>query len=311
MENTLDALSTNRVEELAAPGVPARRALVVYPPQGVGVTGVILFIHGFALSPYCYSALSESFASHGFAVVLPQVYKATDAAGSEVPSVVAWSARAVAKFRDVPFIMASHSRGGQVSLLGVFAGASDTICMPRVSAIILFDPVEGAPSLCGLGELQPLLLANNLELWKLDASVPVLVFGALLGTEGVVPAAPVGHNFDAIWDGFVDYARRQTAYGQSDARMFQIVHSGFGHIDYLNDPEDCRGIVAKLAQLVTKSGRVGRGYFRKFLSDVCVLFLKTYVTQSCDGQEWRQLLDNIAAQGVVRVRRLETSLAVI
>lgn len=299
-------MPVKREEDLSAPGVPTRRALVVRPSSRVALAGAILFVHGFAISPESYSALGETLASQGFAVVLPNVYKLTDAVGSEVPSVLAWSARVASTFPSIPFIVASHSRGGQASLLALFAGASVNFPIPPVRAVILFDPVEGSPSVCCPGKQKPYLLANDLENWTLDVSLPVLIFGAQLGTQGLVPAAPEGHNYDAIWDGFMTYVRRQPSNPSRPLRMFQIVHPQFGHIDYLNNPEDCKGLVTNLAQYVTRCGRAGRAALRHFVSQAALLFLQAYATERGDARPWQEFLHNVNEDAIVRIRYLES-----
>lgn len=301
----MSLMPIKREEDLSAPGVPTQRALVIRPPEGVTIVRALFFVHGFIFGPSCYTALFELLAAQGFAVVLPAVYSITDAVGSEVHDVVAWSVRVVFTFPSVPFVLASHSRGGQASLLGLFEGESNGLRMPPVQAVILLDPIEGSPSAFGLGKLKPFLLENDLALWKLNISTPVLIFGAEMGTKGFFPATPDGHNYETIWGAFKTYVGRQMRISSDPLHMFQIVHTEYGHIDYLNDKGDCVGILETLASLFIQGNATGRAEFRRFVAQAIISFCNAFLCESGDRRPWKMLIHDMEANHSTRVQSLE------
>lgn len=264
-------------------------------------------VHGFAIPGGDYCALAALLASHGYAVVAPNVYPASDRPGSasEAQKVANWAARVTTAFPNSSLVLAGHSRGGQACAMALLSelrmDASTCGALILVSALLLLDVVEGAPSFCGLGPLQPHLLSCVDEWPSALRDIPVLVVGAQLGATGPCPAAPPGHNFDAVWDGLETFA----GWGERPRGMFMVTANDFGHMDYLNDHEDCQGFVTKLSKHVVRNGEAGRAVFRHFVSTIAAEFLNAHVVCENDAQEsWLSRVASLQGGGgfVHRVR---------
>jgi pimeloyl-ACP methyl ester carboxylesterase len=255
-----------------AAGLSAEWAWVARPVSSMPLRGAILLIHGFGITPPCYSALCAGLAESGFAVVAPHVYGPAERIGTEPSRVRDWSVRVGAAFA-APFILAGHSRGGQAVMLSLVKDLEDAVICPKVHAVILLDVVEGSPNI--FGGLRPYLLRNGVRDWTLDMTMPVLVIGGKLGTSGRFPAAPQDHNYEAVWtDGLLVYCKAQRLpSAEFPIRMWKVVAEDFGHLDYLNADEDCEGFIVKLAKYVVSSGRDGRLLFRAFVVLVVSEFL--------------------------------------
>lgn len=254
-------------ETLTFPGVSDVSCLVARPPDRLGtVRGVILLVHGFAIPPSNYTSLSQAISGHGYVVVLPYVYSASDPVGKE--PIIPFARRVVHNFPSLPFILCGHSRGGQACMLALITMVS-SLCtdLPRPAALILLDPVEGTPTRCGLGGLQPRLLADTSG-WPVGlGDIPVLVIGAALGSQPRwCPAAPPRHNYEAIWGALARFAARAGLGSGAGSAFFCVVAEEFGHLDCLNIQSECEGLVVGLSRLVVRNGPAGRPVFHEFVS---------------------------------------------
>lgn len=252
----------------------------------------MLQVHGFAIPGADYSALARLLAVRGYAVATPDVYPASDAPGgaTEARRVACWAARVAATFPCAPLVLAGHSRGGQAAFMALQAALrSGTRAAPlaAAAALLLLDVVEGAPSLCGLGALRPRLLARVAEWPPRLCEVPVLIVGAALGAEGTFAAAPAGRNYCAVWRALETFAGFETlaARRERPPGMFMVTAAEFGHLDYLNDTEECTGLVAKISRCVVRSGKDGRAVFREFVATLGAEFLDAYAADRGGARE--------------------------
>lgn len=261
-------------ETLVFPGVSDISCLVVRPSQSFGTSrGVILLVHGFAIPPTNYKSLAQAIAVHGYVIVLPHIYSSSDPVGKE--PIIPFARRVVYNFPSLPFILCGHSRGGQACMMSLIAMLSNMNSgLPRPAALILLDPVEGVPSRCGFGGLQPRLLADTSG-WPLGlGDLPVLVIGAALGAQPRwCPAAPPQHNYEAIWAALESFAAKADPSVGAGAAFFCVVAEDFGHLDCLNTQSECEGLVVGLSRLIVRSGAAGRPTFHAFASVVIGEFL--------------------------------------
>jgi pimeloyl-ACP methyl ester carboxylesterase len=297
-------------EQFSGVGVSSEWAWVARPAEGIEQRAVLLFVHGFGISPTCYSALCEGLAGQGFAVVAPYVYGVTERVGVETARIVEWSNRVCASIH-APFILAGHSRGGQAVMLSTVKQSQESSnALPKVHAIVLFDIVEGSPK--PFGGLTPYLLRHGIDDWTLDLTIPVLVVGAELGREGCFPAAPEGHNFDAVWtNGLRLYCERHGHANTPDlVHMWKVAVKDFGHLDYLNDYEDCEGIIVNLSRYVVKSGVAGRRFFRAFVVLITAEFLRAFALPNAsllDVEAWRSRVESIRISNHVQIQAVNES----
>jgi pimeloyl-ACP methyl ester carboxylesterase len=297
-------------EQFSGTGLTSEWAWVARPAEGIDRLAAILFVHGFGISPTCYSALCEGLAGQGFVVIAPYVYGATERVGVESARILEWSNR-VRSSIQAPFILAGHSRGGQAVMLSIAKQSQESSnALPKVHAVVLFDIVEGSPK--AFGGLNPYLLQHGINDWTLDLTIPVLVVGAELGTEGCFPAAPERHNFDAVWtDGLrLYYERHSHSHASNIVRMWKVAVKNFGHLDYLNDYDNCEGIIVNLAKFVVKSGVDGRRFFRAFVVLITAEFLRAFALPNAsllDVEAWRTRVDSIRISNQVQIRAINDS----
>ncbi len=124
--------------------------LDIYTPSDSDTYPVIIFQHGFGSSIKGYEAISTHLASHGFVVVLPQMYPPGDFGSAPTPEeeatlgvqIISWIEDNINSHipvaADTSLLgLAGHSRGGQVAYRMALQVAE------KVKALAGVDPVDG------------------------------------------------------------------------------------------------------------------------------------------------------------------------
>jgi len=138
------------VNVITIPDTTAPVELDVYTPSVADTYPVVIFQHGFGASIKAYETISNHLASHGFVVVLPQMYPPGDFGAAPTPEaeaalgvqIVAWVQANINDHISVTAAtdllgLAGHSRGGQT----VYRIA---LQIPQnVRALAGVDPVDG------------------------------------------------------------------------------------------------------------------------------------------------------------------------
>lgn len=138
------------VDVVPIPGTTAPVELDIYTPLTPARYPLIVFQHGFAGSIKAYETIAEHLASHGFVVVLPQMYPPGDFAAAPTPEaeaalavqVLAWVEANVNAYipvtADTSLLgLAGHSRGGQAAYRMVLELSA------KAKALAGVDPVDG------------------------------------------------------------------------------------------------------------------------------------------------------------------------
>jgi chlorophyllase len=132
------------------PETTAPVELDVYTPSSPDIYPVIIFQHGFSGSIKGYEAISTQLASHGFVVVLPQMYPPGDFGAAPTPEeeaalgveIISWIETNINTYIPVTgdtslLGLAGHSRGGQT------AYRMALLVPEKVKALSGVDPVDG------------------------------------------------------------------------------------------------------------------------------------------------------------------------
>lgn len=200
-------------------------AMRIHAPEQPDVYPLVVFQHGFLQANSSYTEILTHLASHGFVVVVPQMYPpfslplglpSAEQEASNVVALLDWLPGQVDALTGVTVDatrtgLAGHSRGGRVvwTVLGRDAG--------RARAVAGVDPVDG-------GFLGRPRAIDGL----LPFALPTLVLGAGLGSVGAPGAgmscAPEGANHQVFYDA-------------SPGPAWHIVATDHGHVDMLD--EDC------------------------------------------------------------------------
>jgi dienelactone hydrolase len=202
--------------------------LTVFLPKTAGPRPTLVFTHGFQLSGENYLSTAKHLASHGFAVVLPNLgggFSATHvdhqatiitvldwleeqntAAGSDLSGRLDFSRLA----------LGGHSMGGKIAFLVSTVDA-------RPKAIVGFDPVDAAG---GPVAVDPKDYPSVTPERMIDVKVPFLVVGETTNSTGGLlgqACAPAADNYQQYFD-----------YAESPAIEFTFV--GANHFSWLDDP---------------------------------------------------------------------------
>jgi chlorophyllase len=215
-----------RVATLAEGMSGAPVATQVFAPQAPGGYPLVVFQHGFLLSPARYSALLEHIASHGFVVVAPQMYAAdgnpigkpsTTEEAALAATVRTWAVQSVGGVigytpRVEALALVGHSRGGKVVW-------RELVALPTAAqAVVGIDPVDG--------EGGPLGGDTRVVDGAFTYTIPSLVIGSGLGTQPLNAFAPA---CAPMGDNHVQF------YGAAPAPAWHATVTDYGHLDMLND----------------------------------------------------------------------------
>ena len=214
-------LMTFTVVETIAGGLDS----TIYLPDGDGPFPVVVFTHGFQLSPIDYVSYGEHLASWGYVAVLPQfpgniLSSPTHAELSDsVTDVLDWiesDPTALGGIADSSALaLAGHSLGGKIALL---VAAQDE----RPDAVFAIDPVDSGPPTGGNAVDYPSVAPELMG--YIDA--PILLVGEIQNSfgSGFTPAcAPAGENF-------------QSYYASATGPAMQLEVVGASHMSFLDNP---------------------------------------------------------------------------
>ncbi|KAI3772031.1 hypothetical protein L6452_03205 [Arctium lappa] len=259
-----------QVPEEAAAAAATPRPLLIFTPLEAGEFPVLVLLHGFLLYNSFYSQLSHHIASHGFILVVPQLYSvAGPDATKEIECVAAisnWLSQGLQKFlpsqvkADLTKLgLAGHSRGGKVAFALALNKLHSELNL-KFSALIGIDPVDGMD----MGkQTQPKVLTYVPHSFNLE--MPVMVIGSGLGEirkNPLFPAcAPKGVNHEDF-------------YNECCKPACYFLVKDYGHLDMLDD--ETKGIRGKVTHCLCKNGK-SREPMRRFVGGVVVAFLKAYL----------------------------------
>ena len=132
------------------PDTTAPAELDVYTPSSPDTYPVIIFQHGFSASIKAYETIATQLASHGFVVVLPQMYPPGDFGAAPTPEeeaalgveIISWVEANINTYIPVTgdtalLGLSGHSRGGQT------AYRMALLVEEKVKALSGVDPVDG------------------------------------------------------------------------------------------------------------------------------------------------------------------------
>ena len=170
------------VQVIHVAGTTAPVDIDIYTPSAPARYPVVVFQHGFAASIEGYETISTHLASHGFVVILPQMYPPGDFVNVLTPEeeaalgvqIISWlrdHINSVVSVRaDVGLLgLAGHSRGGQIAYRIALDVTHD------VAALAGVDPVDGLE----LFGQTPVITG------PLDFDIPTYILGTGLGPEVV------------------------------------------------------------------------------------------------------------------------------
>lgn len=214
------------VDVINVPDTTAPVELDIYTPTDAGRYPVVIFHHGFGGWIKAYETVAEHLASHGFVVILPQMYgpgfKDAPTAQEEAAAaleVVGWIENHVNDLISVTadtglLGLAGHSRGGQV----VYRIA--LLITEQIKALAGVDPVDAT----AMSNDDPIVTG------PLTFDLPTYILGAGLGpipVEGGVfdiPCAPEEAGYNHFFD-------------NNPSPSWLVVATTHGHADMI-DEED-------------------------------------------------------------------------
>ncbi|KAL4571290.1 hypothetical protein LXL04_018048 [Taraxacum kok-saghyz] len=247
------------------------KPLLIFTPLEAGEYPVLVLLHGYLLYNSFYSQLSHHIASHGFILVVPQLYCVTGPDATEevecVAEIANWLPEELNKILPSQVSanltnlgLAGHSRGGKVAF-ALALNRVNTKLKPKLkfSALIGIDPVDGMDT---GKQTQPKVLSYVPGSFNLE--MPVMVIGSGLGEVRknlLFPAcAPKGVNHEDF-------------YNECCKPACYFVVKDYGHLDMLDD--ETNGIRGKATHCLCKNGK-SRAPMRRFVGGVVVAFLKAY-----------------------------------
>jgi predicted dienelactone hydrolase len=204
---------------------PAKADLDIYLPEAEGKYPVVVFSHGFQLSPSDYSSYGEHLASWGYVAILPSYPGSLIAPRShaqlrdDLSAIVDWIEAEPAALKgraDTTLVgLSGHSMGGKVSLL--FA-ATD----PRADAVFAIDPVDAGPPFAFNPGDYPSVAPELMP----DITAPLGIVGETTNSTGGGfggACAPAEDNF-------------QQYYQAATSPAVEIDMLGANHMSFLDDP---------------------------------------------------------------------------
>lgn len=244
--------------ERGAP-VPLR----IHAPESPGEYAVVVFQHGFMSRNDYYDDILSLLASHGFVVVVPQMYEQglgvltgnpnATAEAELAGKVIDWLPGHLNEITGVNartdhLGIAGHSRGGMVSWMVASRDPS------RIGAIAGIDPVDGAAGPAG-GRALP---AQG----TLSFALPSLVIGAELGGN----CAPASGNHVKF-------------YAACQSPAWHVIALGQGHGDMLDEPE------AAAAAAFCGSGSDNRPGMRRLTAGLLAAFFRAALQGDASGYD--------------------------
>lgn len=250
--------------------------LLILAPDAPGNYPVVVFQHGFVTRNQAYRELLSHLASHGFAVVAPQMYEPGLAALLGKPTAAEEAQRAAQVLDWLPaglaatlgyapaasrLGLAGHSRGAKVAWLVLAQDPS------RAQAVAGVDPVDGRGGPRGN---QARVVEGPFEF-----NLPALVIGTGLGGS----CAPAGENHEQF-------------YAASRPPAWHVVIPGAGHADMLDEAS------ATAARAVCAGGP-DRAAARRVTAGLLVAFFRGSLQG--DARAYAHLTDDAGAPTTIEV----------
>ncbi|CAI9298174.1 unnamed protein product [Lactuca saligna] len=248
-----------------------RKPLTIVTPLEEGEFPVLILLHGFLLDRDFYSQLSCHIASHGFIIVVPQLYEGlyigfdADVDVESAAEITNWLPEGLqqvlpsqVKANLTKIGLAGHSRGGKAAFALVLNRLNTKLNL-KFSALIGIDPVDGLDK---WKQTQPKVLTYVPH--SFDLEMPVMVIGSGLGEFPIIPiwpfrpCAPEGVNHK----NFYNECRKPACY---------FVVKDYGHLDVLDTKTT--GPTGVATYCMCKSGKT-RNPMRIFVGGAVVTFLK-------------------------------------
>jgi dienelactone hydrolase len=243
--------------------------LTLYLPEADTTRPVVVFHHGFQLTPTQYASYGEHLASWGFVVVMPEMPGGVFGLGAPshlelkeyLGAVLDWIAADAATGTDGDLLgradperigLAGHSMGGKISLL--LATEDD-----RPLAVFGIDPVDAAGS--------PLPVSEE----DYPSVTPELM------DQIGVPLALLGETTNGTCEGFMCQAcapeedNFHQYYLHAVSPSVEIEVLGASHMSFLDDP-DC-GMVCSVCPSGTDAPAETRMLTRRFMTAFFLVFL--------------------------------------
>ncbi|GKE02962.1 chlorophyllase-2, chloroplastic [Tanacetum coccineum] len=246
------------------------KPLLIFTPLEAGEYPVLVLLHGYLLYNSFYSQLSHHIASHGFILVVPQLYSVTGPDATKeveyVAEITHWLPQGLPKLlpsqvnaNHKKLGLAGHSRGGKVA----FALALNRLKMElklKYSALIGIDPVDGMDK----GKQTPPKVLNYVP-HSFNLEMPVMVIGSGLGEVRKNPLFPACAPKGVNHEDFYNECCKPACY---------FVAKDYGHLDMLDN--ETKGIRGKSTHCLCKNGK-SREPMRRFVGGAVVSFLKAYL----------------------------------
>jgi len=268
---------TKKQVALAVPGAQIQNT--VFAPSGSGKRPLVIFLHGFSLTPNLYASYGEHLASHGWTVLLPKlpgnVLMPTSHA-KLAKMVMALldqllSAKAPVGAIDTSRIaLVGHSMGGKVAML---AAAKDG----RIKAVFGVDPVDAAPPFGANPVDYPSVTPELMG----DIQVAMGALGETVNAKpglGGQACAPAAENF-------------QQYFKHASGPALEVEVIGAGHMAFLDQPNCglmCMACSAGPTPAAT-ARKLARRYLTAFLGHTLL-----------GGSGWASWLNGAKAQSDVQ-----------
>jgi dienelactone hydrolase len=240
--------------------------VTLYLPDGAGPFPVVVFTHGFMLSPALYASYGDHLASWGYAVVMPELPGSMMAPTTHrelkelLRGLLDWidaegdnpSGPFAGRADPTRLGLAGHSMGGKISLLVATEDA-------RPRAVFGVDPLDAAGGPFGgdpvdypsvTPELMPAI------------AVPLGLLGETVNATGGTfgqACAPAEDNF-------------QQYYQHAVSPALEIEVLGANHMSFLDNP-DC-GLTCSMCSAGTDDPAVTRAVTRRYLTAIFEVFVR-------------------------------------
>lgn len=227
--------------------------LTIYAPAEKRAYPLIIFTHGFLLSPEGYFSYAQRLASYGFVVVMPQMPgtltapKTHKQQAAYLKAILDWalgegSAAGGAldgKINAEKIGVNGHSMGGKLSML---LASSDL----RPKAAFLVDPVDSGPPSGGDAADYPSVAPELMPLIK----IPFVALGETINSANG-SCAPGNNNYEQY-------------YAAAQSPSLKITMVGANHMSFLDDP-DC-GLACAICKKGTDDPAVTRALTLKYMT---------------------------------------------
>jgi dienelactone hydrolase len=229
--------TTSFTEEITVAATGNEFDVIVYHPTGGPSSGpypVVIFGHGFQLTPSRYLQYGAHLASHGYVVLLPDfptevsflpggdnfthLEAADDLIGSLDWALADATLGAIADETRVG--TTGHSLGGKLAFLVATRDPEQ-----RVKAVIGIDPVDGSPGNTGCSTTECPDVSSAMP------AIPTAVLGETLNGSGALACAPTAENYVTFYNG-------------ASSPAIEVTVIGADHVSFLDNEQSCLACLA-------------------------------------------------------------------